>query len=73
MTCDRPKCRKTPTDPQDLYCSDECYELDYGPPVQPIDRNKTNGFGAETSRMTPEAVRLSYARQAAVYVRRRSS
>ncbi|MFD4234245.1 hypothetical protein [Streptomyces sp. NPDC058542] len=50
VVCDRKAC--TSECPGDaLYCSDECFDLDNASvPVQPIVRNKVNGFGVDLCR-----------------------
>jgi hypothetical protein len=60
-TCSRPKCQEKTAD---LYCSERCYELDNDPnPIQPIARNKADGFGLELSRMQPQPVILPHIRR----------
>jgi hypothetical protein len=60
MPCDRAKCSNLAPD-GDLYCSIACFDLDNDPaPIQPIARNKADGFGLEISRMRPQSVAISH-------------
>ncbi len=56
--CERSLCRNIP--PADLrYCSTACFDADNDPiAIQPIARNKVDGFGIGVSRGFRQPVRL---------------
>ncbi len=57
--CTRLKCQNAAAD-GDLYCSDACFDLDNDPnPIQPIARNKVDGFGHDVNRMARQPVRVT--------------